>query len=146
MCIMWLSSFVYSCMSWILYKIMGDNSDDEVLEISRDQFVEKVDEALRKDYGFFFSHEVPNVHQDLLIQQEDGINMKEGFGKTSKGKEHGVDCTSKGIIAEGSQSLKKDVSTEIYTNNMHLLTIIWYRLEGNKFLIINVKENLSSVW
>ncbi|KAM0040222.1 hypothetical protein Hdeb2414_s0012g00391281 [Helianthus debilis subsp. tardiflorus] len=63
---MWLSSFVYSCMSWILYKIMGDNSDDEVLEISRDQFVQKVDEALLKDYGFFFSHEVPNVHQVIL--------------------------------------------------------------------------------
>ncbi|MFS7931942.1 hypothetical protein Hanom_Chr04g00361911 [Helianthus anomalus] len=80
--------------------IMGDNSDDEVLEISRDQF------ALRKDYGFFFSHEVPNVHQ-----QEDGITMNEGVGKTSKGKEHDVDCTSKGIIAEGSQSLKKDVTS-----------------------------------
>ncbi|KAJ0710333.1 putative transcription factor B3-Domain family [Helianthus annuus] len=100
---------------------MGDNSDDEVLEISRDQFVQKVDE------------------------EEDGINMKEGFGKTSKGKEHDVDCTSKGIIAGGSLSLKNDVSTEIYTNNMLLLVIIWYPLEGNKFLIINVKENLSSV-
>ncbi|MFS7914379.1 hypothetical protein Hanom_Chr02g00152681 [Helianthus anomalus] len=46
--------------------IMGDNSDDEVLEISRDQFVHKVDEALRKDYGFFFSHEEPNVHQVIV--------------------------------------------------------------------------------
>ncbi|MFS7920552.1 hypothetical protein Hanom_Chr03g00226211 [Helianthus anomalus] len=62
--------------------IMGDNSDDEVLEISRDQFVHKVDEALRKDYGFFFSHEEPNVHQDLCIQQEDAITIKEGVGKT----------------------------------------------------------------
>ncbi|MFS7954041.1 hypothetical protein Hanom_Chr07g00625661 [Helianthus anomalus] len=43
--------------------IMRDNSDDEVLEISRDQFVHKVDEALRKEYGFFFSHEEPNVHK-----------------------------------------------------------------------------------
>ncbi|MFS8016002.1 hypothetical protein Hanom_Chr15g01363291 [Helianthus anomalus] len=46
--------------------IMGDNSDDEVLEISRDQFVHKVDEALCKDYGFFFSHEEPNVHQVII--------------------------------------------------------------------------------
>ncbi|KAM0041544.1 hypothetical protein Hdeb2414_s0011g00367541 [Helianthus debilis subsp. tardiflorus] len=46
--------------------IMGDNSVDEVLEISRDQFVQKVDEALRQDYGFFFSHEEPIDHQVIL--------------------------------------------------------------------------------
>uniref|UniRef100_A0A1Y3BXH1 Uncharacterized protein n=1 Tax=Helianthus annuus TaxID=4232 RepID=A0A1Y3BXH1_HELAN len=42
---------------------MADHSDDEVIEISRDQFVQTVDEALRKEYGFFFSHEEPNVPQ-----------------------------------------------------------------------------------
>ncbi|KAJ0739595.1 hypothetical protein HanOQP8_Chr06g0207491 [Helianthus annuus] len=45
---------------------MGDNSDDEVLEISRDQFVHKVDEALRKDYGFFYSNEEPNVPKVIV--------------------------------------------------------------------------------
>ncbi|KAJ0803434.1 putative transcription factor B3-Domain family [Helianthus annuus] len=42
---------------------MGENSDDDVLEISRDDYVHKVDEALRKDYGFFFSHEERDVDQ-----------------------------------------------------------------------------------
>ncbi|XP_022003873.1 uncharacterized protein LOC110901349 [Helianthus annuus] len=60
---------------------MGDNSDDDVLEISRDEYVHKVDEALRKDYGFFFSHEEQNVDQDLCIQQQDAITMKEGVEK-----------------------------------------------------------------
>ncbi|XP_035836273.1 uncharacterized protein LOC118484348 [Helianthus annuus] len=92
---------------------MGDNSDDEVLEISRDQFVQKVDEALRQDYGFFFSHEEPNDHQDICIPQEDAITMKEGVGNTSKGKLHDVECTSKGFISEGSQYLTKDVKESI---------------------------------
>ncbi|KAM0054381.1 hypothetical protein Hdeb2414_s0006g00194271 [Helianthus debilis subsp. tardiflorus] len=92
---------------------MGENSDDEVLEISRDQFVHKVDKALHKDYGFFFSHEEPNVHQDICIPQQDAITMKEGVGNTSKGKQHDVECTSKGFISEGSQSLTKDVKENI---------------------------------
>ncbi|XP_022008281.1 uncharacterized protein LOC110907640 [Helianthus annuus] len=103
---------------------MGDNSDDEVLEISRDQFVLKVDEALRKDYGFFFSHEEPNVHQDICIPQEDAITMNEGVGNTSKGKQHDVECTSKGFISEGSQSITKDenirsVGSSKYKKRLH---------------------------
>ncbi|MFS7987581.1 hypothetical protein Hanom_Chr11g01024641 [Helianthus anomalus] len=85
---------------------MGDNSDDDVLEISRDEYVHKVDE-------------------DLCIQQQDAITMKEGVGETSKAKQHDVDCTSKGIIAEGSQSLKNDKLTNL--------------------VIIKVKENIRSV-
>ncbi|XP_035841272.1 uncharacterized protein LOC118488167 [Helianthus annuus] len=91
---------------------MGDNSDDEVLEISRDQFVQKVDEALRKDYGFFFKHEEPNVPQDSCIPQEDTITM-EGSGNTSKVKQHDVQSTSKAFISEGSQSHTEDAKENI---------------------------------
>ncbi|KAF5754237.1 putative transcription factor B3-Domain family [Helianthus annuus] len=98
---------------------MGDNSDDDVLEISRDEYVHKVDEALRKDYGFFFSHEERNVDQ-----QQDAIAMKERVGETIKAKQHEFDCTSKGIIDEGSQSLKNDKLTNL--------------------VIIKVKENIRS--
>ncbi|MFS7938329.1 hypothetical protein Hanom_Chr05g00438371 [Helianthus anomalus] len=73
---------------------MGDNSDDEVLEVSRDQFVHKLDE-------------------DLCIQEQNAITINEGLGEPSKGKQHDVDCTSKGFIAKGSPSLIKDVKKNI---------------------------------
>ncbi|MFS8022084.1 hypothetical protein Hanom_Chr16g01435361 [Helianthus anomalus] len=92
---------------------MGDNSDDEVVEVSRDQFFHKLDEALHKDYGFMFSHEEPNVHQDLCIQEQNAITIKEGLGEPSNGKQHDVDCNSKGVIAEGSPSLTKDVKKNV---------------------------------
>ncbi|MFS8031885.1 hypothetical protein Hanom_Chr17g01551161 [Helianthus anomalus] len=63
---------------------MGDNSDDEVLEVSRDQFVHKLD------------------------KEQNAITINEGLGEPSKGKQLDVDCTSKGFIAEGSPSLTKD--------------------------------------
>ncbi|MFS7984355.1 hypothetical protein Hanom_Chr11g00985531 [Helianthus anomalus] len=73
---------------------MGDNSDDEVLEVSRDQFVHKLDE-------------------DLCIQEQNAITINEGLGEPSKGKQLDVDCTSKGFIAEGSPSLTKDVKKNV---------------------------------
>ncbi|MFS7901537.1 hypothetical protein Hanom_Chr01g00000841 [Helianthus anomalus] len=73
---------------------MGDNSDDEVLEVSRDQFVHKLDE-------------------DLCIQEQNAITINEGLGEPSKGKQLDVDCTSKGFITEGSPSLTKDVKKNV---------------------------------
>ncbi|KAF5817452.1 putative transcription factor B3-Domain family [Helianthus annuus] len=92
---------------------MGDNSDDEVVEVSRDEYLHKLDEAIRKDYGFMFSHEEPNVHQDLCIEEHNAITMKEGLGEPSNVKQHDVYCTSKGVIAEGSPSLTKDVKKNV---------------------------------
>ncbi|MFS7925511.1 hypothetical protein Hanom_Chr04g00285921 [Helianthus anomalus] len=103
---------------------MADHSDDEVIEISRDQFVQTVDAALRKEYGFFFSNEEPNVPQDSCIPQKDTITI-EGSGNTSKVKQHEVQCTSKAFISEGSQSHTEDVSLYIHTSNIMSLTTIW---------------------
>ncbi|KAJ0818594.1 hypothetical protein HanPI659440_Chr00c01g0704261 [Helianthus annuus] len=64
--LLFYGNYRFFSVQLLVVLIMGDNSNDEVLEISRDQFVQKVDAALRKDYGFFFSHEVPNVHQVIL--------------------------------------------------------------------------------
>ncbi|KAM0056974.1 hypothetical protein Hdeb2414_s0006g00224821 [Helianthus debilis subsp. tardiflorus] len=106
---------------------MGDNSDDEVVEVSRDEYLHKLDEAIRKDYGFMFSHEEPNVHQDLCIQEQNAITIKEGLGEPSNVKQHDVYCTSKGVIAGGSPSLTKDrlpvlVSKRAgFTKNLHTL-------------------------
>ncbi|XP_022018330.1 uncharacterized protein LOC110918304 [Helianthus annuus] len=91
---------------------MADHSDDEVIEISRVQFVQTVDEALRKEYGFFFSHEEPNVPQDSCIPQKDTITI-EGSGNTSKVKQHEVQCTSKAFISQGSQSHTEDAKENI---------------------------------
>ncbi|KAF5773766.1 hypothetical protein HanRHA438_Chr13g0603031 [Helianthus annuus] len=73
---------------------MGDNSDDEVVEVSRDEFFHKLDE-------------------DLCIQEQNAITIKEGLGEPSNVKQHDVYCTSKGVIAEGSQSLTKDVKKNV---------------------------------
>ena len=72
--------------------------------------------------------------------------MNKGVGNTSKGKQHDVDCTSKGFISEGSQSLTKDVSFEIHTNNINLLTIIWYRFEDNNFFNHKGKGKYKVGW
>ncbi|KAF5820765.1 putative transcription factor B3-Domain family [Helianthus annuus] len=101
---------------------MGENSDDDVLEISRDDYVHKVDEALRKDYGFFFSHEERDVDQDAIA-------MKERVGETIKAKQHDFDCTSKGTIDEGCQSLKNDVKENISSSGSSKTK---KRLHGNK--------------
>ncbi|KAF5765102.1 putative transcription factor B3-Domain family [Helianthus annuus] len=73
---------------------MGDNSDDEVVEVSRDEFIHKLDE-------------------DICMQEQNSINIKEGLGEPSNVKQHDVYFTSKGVIAEGSPSVTKEVKKNV---------------------------------
>ncbi|KAJ0809147.1 putative transcription factor B3-Domain family [Helianthus annuus] len=72
---------------------MGDNSDDDVVEVSRDEYLHKLDE-------------------DLCIQDQNAITIKDGLGEPSNVKQHDV-CISNGVIDEVSPSLTRDVKKNV---------------------------------